>query len=132
MTGSSGRRSAYETVRPATLGHLRLLRANGVGIDLDGHRVFADGREVSLAPKEFELLHILLQNAGRVLSRRQLLDTVWGTGYLDGNKTLEVHIRRLRRKLDPLSASPRIRTVRRLGYVFDIDEARLTREAEQL
>lgn len=121
MTSSYGRRSAYETVWPATLGHLRMLRANGVGIDLDGHRVFADGNEVSLTPKEFELLHLLLENAGRVVSRRQLLDTVWGQGYPDVNKTLEVHIRRLRRKLEPRSASPRIRTVRQLGYVFDID-----------
>jgi two-component system response regulator RegX3 len=107
------------------MGHLRLLRVNGVGIDLDGHRVFTDGTEVSLAPKEFELLHVLLENAGRALSRRFLLDAVWGTGYADGNKTLEVHIRRLRRKLDPQSASPRIRTVRGVGYVFDVDAARL-------
>ena len=130
MSMSDGRRSTYETVRPTTLGHLRLLRANGVGIDLDGHRVFADGREISLAPKEFELLHLLLENAGRALSRRQLLDAVWGQGYGDGNKTLEVHIRRLRRKIDPQAPSPRIRTVRGVGYVFDIDiKPRLLRRA---
>jgi two-component system response regulator RegX3 len=117
----------YETVHPETIGHLRLLTVNGVGIDLDGHRVFADGTEIALAPKEFELLHILLRNAGRALSRRQILDAVWGTGYVDQNKTLEVHIRRLRSKLDPSPAVPRIRTVRGVGYVFDIDAARLTR-----
>lgn len=118
-----GRRAVarYETVRPETIGHLRLLSVNGVGIDLDGHRVFADGAEVTLSPKEYDLLHLLLQNAGRVLSRRQLLDSVWGTDYAEGNKTLEVHVRRLRRKLDARSPTPRIRTVRGLGYVFDVD-----------
>lgn len=120
------RRATYETVRPATIGHLRLLTVNGVGIDLDGHRVFADGVEVALSPKEFELLHTLLDNAGRALSRRHLLDTVWGADYPDGNKTLEVHIRRLRRKLEDQPGSPRIRTVRGFGYVFDVDARRLT------
>jgi two-component system, OmpR family, response regulator RegX3 len=111
----------YETVRPATTGRLRMLRANGVGIDLDGHRVFVDGQEVRLAPKEFELLRILLDNAGRVMSRQALLDAIWRPGFDGANKTLEVHIRRLRRKLDPQSPAPRIRTVRGLGYVFDVD-----------
>jgi two-component system response regulator RegX3 len=119
--------AAYEKVRPETIGHLRLLIVNGVGIDLDGHRVFVDGAEVSLSPKEFVLLHLLLENAGRAIARRQLLDAVWGPGYPDGNKTLEVHIRRLRSKLDPRSPAPRIRTVRGTGYVFDVDGGRLTR-----
>lgn len=117
----------YETVRPGTIGHLRLLTINGVSIDLDGHRVFADSTEVSLTPKEFDLLCMLAENAGRAMTRRQLLDAVWGVEYADGNKTLEVHIRRLRRKLDPRSPSPRIRTVRGIGYVLDIDAARRTR-----
>lgn len=117
----------YETVHPATIGHLRLLTINGVSIDLDGHRVFADGTEVSLSPKEFDLLQTLAENAGRALTRRQLLDTVWGAEYADGNKTLEVHIRRLRSKLDPRSSSSRIRTVRGIGYVFDIDAAVMSR-----
>ncbi|MGC1287167.1 MAG: winged helix-turn-helix domain-containing protein [Streptosporangiaceae bacterium] len=129
MSSAASRRAmaAYEKVQPETIGHLRLLTVNGVGIDLDGHRVFADGVEISLTPKEFELLHLLLENAGRAISRRQLLDTVWGPGYPDGNKTLEVHIRRLRCKLDPRPATPRIRTVRGTGYVFDVDGARLRR-----
>lgn len=126
MTVAGRGRKPYETVRPATIGHLRLLSANGVGIDLDGRRVFADGREIRLAPKEFELLHLLLDNAGRALSRRDLLDAIWGAGYDPGNKTLEVHIRRLRRKLDPQSSTPRIRTVRGVGYVFDVEATRLT------
>jgi two-component system response regulator RegX3 len=123
---SAGERPPYETVQPTTIGHLRLLHINGVGIDLDGHRVFADGTEIQLPRKEFDLLHTLLDNAGRVLSRRELLDTVWGDGYPDVNKTLEVHIRRLRRKLGPKPAASRIRTVRGIGYVFDVEPGRLT------
>jgi two-component system response regulator RegX3 len=115
-----------ETLKPAPAGHRRLLRVNGVVLDLDGHRAFADGTEILLSRKEFDLLCVLLQNAGRVLSRRHLLDTVWRTGYADSNKTLEQHIRRLRRKLDPESPARRIRTVRGLGYVFDVEAARLT------
>lgn len=97
----------------------RQLDVNGVRLDLEGYRVFADGAEVALARKEYDLLHALLENAGRVLSRRDLLDIVWRPGYMDHNKTLEVHIRRLRHKLDPGSPAPRIRTVRGIGYVFD-------------
>jgi len=108
----------YETFQPATIGHLRLLRANGVALDIDGYRAFADGTEVTLARKEYALLRVLLENAGRVLTRRQLLDAVWRPGYTDHNKTLEVHVRRLRCKLGP--ARSRIRTVRGIGYVFDI------------
>ena len=104
-------------------------------MDIDGHRVFADGTEIALSRKEFDLLCVLLQNAGRVVSRRDLLDAVWCPGYPDENKTLEVHIRRLRRKLDPGSSASRIRTVRGIGYIFDVEAARLTRHeavAQQL
>lgn len=126
---SAGERPPYETVLPSTIGHLRLLHANGVGIDLDGHRVFADGTEIRLPPKEFRLLQLLLTNAGRALSRRELLDAVWGQGYPDSNKTLDVHIRRLRRKLGAKTASSRIRTVRGIGYVFDIETIDFSRES---
>lgn len=98
-----------------------------IGIDVDGHRVFADGKEIQLARKEYDLLHTLIEHAGRTLSRREILDSVWGDGYVDRNKTLDVHIRRLRRKIDPGSASPRIRTVRGIGYVLDVDASQLTR-----
>lgn len=127
MSRAAGKRPPYETIHPETIGRLRLLAVNGIGIDLDGHRVFADGNEIVLPRKEYELLRTLLENAGRALTRRELLDRVWGTGYLDRNKTLEVHIRRLRRKIDPQSRSPRIRTVRGLGYVLDVETAQLTR-----
>lgn len=104
----------------------RRLRVNGVILDIDGHRVFADGTEIALSRKEFDLLCVLLQNAGRVVSRRDLLDAVWCPGHPDENKILEVHIRRLRRKLDPESSASRIRTVRGIGYIFDVEAARLT------
>jgi DNA-binding response OmpR family regulator len=107
-------------------GHRRRLRVNGVIFDIDGHRVFADGTEVTLSPKEFGLLSVLLQNAGRVVSRRDLLDAVWCPGHPDENKILEVHIRRLRRKLDPGSPARRIRTVRGIGYIFDVEADRFT------
>lgn len=126
MTMTRAGRRPYETIQPATIGHLRLLRVGTVGIDLDGRRVFAGGTEVSLAPKEFELLRILLENAGRIVTRRELLDAVWCPGHVDANKTLEVHIRRLRRKLGSPPAPPVIRTVRGSGYIFDVDPGQLT------
>jgi two-component system response regulator RegX3 len=126
MTMTRAGRRPYETIQPATIGHLRLLRVRGVGIDLDGRRVFTGNTEIRLAPKEFELLRVLLENAGRILSRRELLDTVWCPGYLDANKTLETHIRRLRRKLGSQPAAPLIRTVRGSGYIFDVDAGQLT------
>jgi DNA-binding response OmpR family regulator len=100
-----------------------------VSIDLDGRRVFAGTAEVRLSPKEFELLRLLLENAGRILDRRELLDTVWCPGYPSANKTLETHIRRLRRKLGA-PASAMIRTVRGTGYIFDVAADQLTGPAQ--
>jgi len=115
--------SRYESLSPPTVGHLRLLRASGVELDLDGLRARVDGALVHLPLKEFELLRTLMENTGKVLRRRQLLDQVWGDGYPDNNKTLEVHIRRLRRKLEPHADSPvRIRTIRSVGYIFDLTD----------
>jgi DNA-binding response OmpR family regulator len=122
--GSAGPvRGVYIPVAPATLGRLRLLTVGPVELNLDGMAVRVGGRQVHMAPKEFELLAVLMQNAGRLLTRRQLLDAVWGEGYPDRNKTLDVHIRRLRRHLeaDP-EALARMRTVRGLGYVYDIGD----------
>lgn len=104
---------------PVGIERPRKLEVNGVILDLDACRVFADGAEIALARKEYELLRALLENAGRVLSRRELLDIVWRPGYAERNKTLEVHIRRLRHKLDPGASAARIRTIRGVGYVFD-------------
>jgi two-component system response regulator RegX3 len=122
QTGTA-RHGAYVAVSPQTLGRLRLLTVGPVELNLDGMAVRVAGRSVHMAPKEFELLAVLMENAGRLLTRRQLLDAVWGEGYPDRNKTLDVHIRRLRRHLeiDP-DAYARMRTVRGLGYVFDIGD----------
>jgi two-component system response regulator RegX3 len=113
---------AYATVEPDTAGQLRLLQVNGLELDLDGHQLRVDGRAVTLALKEYELLAELMRNAGRVLSRQDLLDHVWEPGYPDTNSTLQVHIRRLRLKIEPDPDHPiRIRTVRGLGYIFDLE-----------
>jgi two-component system response regulator RegX3 len=91
-----------------------------VVLDPDEHRVTIDGMDVSLPLKEFELLHLLLANAGRVLPRETLIDRVWGSDYVGDTKTLDVHIKRLRSKVEPDPANPtRIITYRGLGYKFD-------------
>ena len=85
----------------------------------DAHRVTVDGAEVALPLKEFEVLHLLLANAGRVLTRETLIDRVWGSDYVGDTKTLDVHIKRLRGKIETDSAHPtRIVTIRGLGYKF--------------
>ncbi|MEO7371170.1 MAG: response regulator transcription factor [Ilumatobacteraceae bacterium] len=96
------------------------LAVGDVVLDPDEHRVTIDGDDVSLPLKEFELLHLLLANAGRVLPRETLIDRVWGSDYVGDTKTLDVHIKRLRAKVEPNPASPtRIITYRGLGYKFD-------------
>ena len=91
-----------------------------VVLDPEEHRVTIDGGDVSLPLKEFELLHLLLANAGRVLPRETLIDRVWGSDYVGDTKTLDVHIKRLRAKVEPDPANPtRIITYRGLGYKFD-------------
>jgi two-component system response regulator RegX3 len=96
------------------------LAVGDVVLDPDEHRVTIDGEDVALPLKEFELLHQLLANAGRVLPRETLIDRVWGSDYVGDTKTLDVHIKRLRAKVEPNPTSPtRILTYRGLGYKFD-------------
>ena len=91
-----------------------------VSLDPEEHRVLIDGVEVQMPLKEFELLHLLLANAGRVLSRDVLIDRVWGSDYVGDTKTLDVHVKRLRGKLEVDSANPlRIVTIRGLGYKYE-------------
>ena len=91
-----------------------------VSLDPEEHRVLIDGVEVQMPLKEFELLHLLLVNAGRVLSRDVLIDRVWGSDYVGDTKTLDVHVKRLRGKLEIDSANPtRIVTIRGLGYKYE-------------
>ena len=91
-----------------------------VSLDPAEHRVLIDGAEVTMPLKEFELLHLLLANAGRVLSRDMLIDRVWGSDYVGDTKTLDVHVKRLRGKLEADSANPtRIVTIRGRGYKYE-------------
>ena len=97
-----------------------VLEVDDVQLELEAHRVRVAGRAVPLPAQEMRLLSVLMERAGHVLTRRELLDLAWGPGYPDHNKTLEVHIRRLRVKLDTPGCPSRIRTVFRLGYIFDV------------
>ncbi|MBO4162289.1 response regulator transcription factor [Micromonospora matsumotoense] len=96
------------------------LAAGPVRMDIERHVVTVDGTTVQLPLKEFELLELLLRNAGRVLTRGQLIDRVWGADYVGDTKTLDVHVKRLRSKIEPEPSAPRfIVTVRGLGYKFE-------------
>jgi two-component system response regulator RegX3 len=96
------------------------LEAGLVRMDVERHTVTVGGVSTPLPLKEFELLEMLLRNAGRVLTRIQLMDRVWGSDYVGDTKTLDVHIKRLRAKIEPDPANPRhIVTVRGLGYKFE-------------
>ena len=96
------------------------LEVGPVRMDVERHVVAVDGRAVSMPLKEFDLLELLLRNAGRVLTRGQLIDRVWGSDYVGDTKTLDVHIKRLRAKVEPDPAIPRyVVTVRGLGYKFE-------------
>jgi two-component system response regulator RegX3 len=89
-------------------------------MDVERHEVSVNGQRIRLALKEFELLELLLRNAGRVLTRGQLIDRIWGADYVGDTKTLDVHIKRLRTKIEPDPATPRyLITVRGLGYKFE-------------
>ncbi|HYO86814.1 MAG TPA: response regulator transcription factor [Dermatophilaceae bacterium] len=96
------------------------LTAGPVRMDIERHVVSVSGVPAALPLKEFELLEMLLRNAGRVLTRAQLIDRVWGSDYVGDTKTLDVHIKRLRAKIEPDPANPQhIVTVRGLGYKFE-------------
>lgn len=97
-----------------------VLTGGPVRMDIDRHVVTVNGEEVPMPLKEFELLEILLRNVGRVMTRGQLIERVWGADYVGDTKTLNVHIKRLRSKIEPDSSAPRyVVTVRGLGYKFE-------------
>ncbi len=97
-----------------------VLEAGSVRMDVERHSVAVNGAEISMPLKEFELLELLLRNAGRVLTRGQLIDRVWGADYFGDTKTLDVHIKRIRSKIEPDPAQPTMLvTVRGLGYRFE-------------
>ncbi len=108
------RHSEPEDLLPATL------EAGRVRMDVERHVVTVDGEPVAMPLKEFELLELLLRNTGRVLTRVQLIDRVWGSDYVGDTKTLDVHVKRLRAKIEPDPANPTLlTTVRGLGYKLD-------------
>ncbi len=109
------RLSEPEELLPTTL------EAGPVRMDVERHVVTVAGRPTQLPLKEFELLEMLLRNAGRVLTRAQLIDRVWGSDYVGDTKTLDVHVKRLRAKIEPEPSEPRyLVTVRGLGYKLDL------------
>ena len=110
------RRNTAEVVEAAA----PTLSAGPVRMDVERHVVSVGGEAVPLPLKEFELLELLLRNAGRVLTRGQLIDRVWGADYVGDTKTLDVHVKRLRSKIEPEPSTPRyLITVRGLGYKFE-------------
>ncbi len=110
------RRSSEPAAEDAT----GALEAGPVRMDVERHVVTVAGEQVALPLKEFELLELLLRNAGRVLTRGQLIDRVWGADYVGDTKTLDVHVKRLRAKVEPDPGEPKhLLTVRGLGYKFE-------------
>jgi two-component system response regulator RegX3 len=96
------------------------LEAGPVRMDVERHVVTVSGNEIRLPLKEFELLEMLLRNTGRVLTRGQLIDRIWGADYVGDTKTLDVHVKRLRSKLEKDPSNPQhLVTVRGLGYKFE-------------
>jgi two-component system, OmpR family, response regulator RegX3 len=109
------RGSESAELAPATL------EAGPVRMDVERHVVTVAGEPIRLPLKEFELLEFLLRNAGRVLTRGQLIDRIWGADYVGDTKTLDVHVKRLRAKIEPDPAQPTyLLTVRGLGYKFEV------------
>jgi two-component system response regulator RegX3 len=104
----------------AALGGSVVLAAGPVRMDVERHTVTVAGEEIPLPLKEFDLLEYLLRNVGRVLTRGQLIDRVWGADYVGDTKTLDVHVKRLRAKIEPDPSAPQyLLTVRGLGYKFN-------------
>ncbi|PPH24963.1 response regulator transcription factor [Rathayibacter toxicus] len=97
-----------------------VVAAGPVRMDIERHTVEVNGVETPMPLKEFELLQMLLRNAGRVLTRGQLIDRVWGSDYFGDTKTLDVHVKRIRSKIEKIPKEPKLLvTVRGLGYRFD-------------
>ena len=100
-----------------------LVQVGEIKLDVDRHIVTFKGENIALPLKEFELLEFLMRNAGRVLTRIQIIDRIWGNDYVGDTKTLDVHIKRLRSKLEKDPANPElIQTVRGLGYKMELKQ----------
>jgi DNA-binding response OmpR family regulator len=108
-------------VGPQTLGQLRILRVGNVELHIDGHRLIVRGQPVHVTHKELVILHRLMDNAGWVITHRDLLDHAWGSDRTNcGSCHLQVHIRHRRKKIESARRPTRIRTVRGIGYIFDL------------
>jgi len=108
------RGAAVEDAEDATI------QVGPIRMDVEHHSVTVSGERVALPLKEFELLELLIRNAGRVLTRGQLMDRIWGANYVGDGKTLDVHVKRLRSKIEVDPANPvLLTTVRGLGYRFE-------------
>ncbi|MDY5786035.1 MULTISPECIES: response regulator transcription factor [unclassified Corynebacterium] len=98
----------------------QIIEAGRVKMDVERHTVLVDGDPVPMPLKEFDLLEYLMRNAGRVLTRGQLIDRIWGANYVGDTKTLDVHVKRLRTKIEAEPSHPtQLVTVRGLGYKFE-------------
>jgi two-component system, OmpR family, response regulator RegX3 len=98
-----------------------VLRAGPVEMDIERHQVTVNGDRVQMPLKEFELLELLMENVNRVLTRGQIIDRVWGSNYFGDTKTLDVHVKRIRSKIEDDPSRPRhLLTVRGLGYKFEV------------
>ena len=98
-----------------------MIEGGQVRMDVERHSVTVNNEPVNLPLKEFELLELLMRNSGRVLTRAQLIDRVWGVDYVGDTKTLDVHVKRLRSKIETEPAEPKhLLTVRGLGYKFEV------------
>ena len=102
-------------------GESGVLKAGPVVMDLDRHTVSVHGEKIQMPLKEFELLELLMENVNRVLTRGQIIDRVWGSNYFGDTKTLDVHVKRVRSKIEDDPSRPRhLLTVRGLGYKFEV------------
>ncbi len=98
-----------------------VLRAGPVVMDIERHMVTVNGEKIQMPLKEFELLELLMENVNRVLTRGQIIDRVWGSNYFGDTKTLDVHVKRIRSKIEDDPSRPRhLLTVRGLGYKFEV------------
>ena len=98
-----------------------VLKAGPVVMDIERHMVTVNGEKIQMPLKEFELLELLMENVNRVLTRGQIIDRVWGSNYFGDTKTLDVHVKRIRSKIEDDPSRPRhLLTVRGLGYKFEV------------
>lgn len=98
-----------------------MLKAGPVVMDIERHTVTVNGQKIQMPLKEFELLELLMENVNRVLTRGQIIDRVWGSNYFGDTKTLDVHVKRIRSKIEDDPSRPRhLLTVRGLGYKFEV------------